>query len=73
MSTRGENYVVVECEIKAISPRAVLIAQNDIEAWIPRSLLHGGTDCMLHKDVIHTEMAVKMFMWKADQEGFQYR
>lgn len=67
-----DEYVHVICEFKASTMSAILISQNNHEIWIPRSLLAWSCD----KEVKHwqrgTEQEVKMYEWKAEQEGLNY-
>lgn len=67
-----DEYVRVTCEFKASTSSAILISQNGKELWIPRSLLAWSIDKEIKNWERGSEQEVKMYEWKAEQEGLDY-
>jgi hypothetical protein len=68
----GDDYVRIECTIRAIAPNAVLIeAENGVgEDWIPRTCIHGADDSDLKsRAMIGRDMSLRVVEWLAKKKG----
>jgi hypothetical protein len=73
MVDREDPYVLVNCTLRVIRPRAVFIeCDNEIERWIPRACLHGGSDSQVADADPGDTLVLKMKLWKAKQENLPY-
>jgi hypothetical protein len=66
MMTR-ERYTKVDCEIKAVTDNAWLIAVDDEECWIPRSCCMEG-----HREYERGEQVLlHIATWVCEQKGIE--
>lgn len=65
-----EEYVTVEVEFKHATPAAVLVAKDDEDFWIPRSLVAWSTDKDLDSYKRGTIIDMKIVEFKASQLGW---
>lgn len=69
----GEDYVRITGRLGAIRQDSFMLSVGESVprgAWIPRSLIHGADDIALNKKQRGEVWTVRMFRWKAEQEGF---
>ena len=65
-----DTYITLDCTIKGLTAKAVLLEYHDHTAWVPRSLLHGADDRVLDDGAVGQTRTVRMLDWKATQEGW---
>lgn len=68
-----DEYVRVTCEFKTRTRNAILISQGGNDIWIPRTLLSWSCDKEVDSFERGSEVEVKMYEWKAEQEGLEYQ
>lgn len=68
----ADEYRIVTAKLKAVKPRAILVDNwRGGEAWIPRSLIHGGDDLLkIEKALPGAEITFRLMEWKAEELGF---
>ena len=66
---KENEYVEIECEFKHSTQAAVLVALNDDEHWIPRSLISYTCDKQIDDLSEGDEFTLTVIAWKAMQLG----
>ena len=68
----NEEYIPVMARVRARSPKAVLLDNGTVEAWVPRSCLHGADDLYLNKHSLDDmeEREFRIMEWQAKVKGF---
>lgn len=66
----SDEYVRITATIAARSPDAVLLSNSDVEAWVPRSCIHGGDDVAVREAPLGSEREFQMREWFAKKKGF---
>ena len=65
----SEEYTKAVVEFKTTSENAVLIAVNDEEFWIPRSLISYRSDMEVNRLSRGEEFTIELLTWKAERIG----
>ena len=66
----GDNYIPLTATVLAITEKAIrLETEHGGPAWIPRSCIHGADERTLDRAALNSEIAIRIFEWKAEQEG----
>lgn len=67
-----DKYVEALVEYKTRTSDAVLIAQDDEEIWVPRSVLDWQTDKIVNELERGDELNMKLREWFANKKGIYY-
>lgn len=67
----SDDYVECVVEYKAHTDKAVLVAQNGNEVWVPRSLLKYRCDKEVEKLERGAHWDMEIREWFADKEGLE--
>lgn len=70
--TTSDDFVEVECEFKTATKGAVLIAQEDREIWVPRTLLSWTSDKAISTLERGDEWRMKVREWFASKNDLEY-
>ena len=70
MSRLDDKFVTIEVEFKHAKPNAVLVAKDDEEVWLPRSLLSYRSDREMDRYTRGMIIDMKLFEWKARDLGW---
>jgi hypothetical protein len=64
-----DDYVPVTATLRRVTGKAVLLAGEDGECWIPRSCINGADERALDSLSLDEEVTLRMFEWIAEREG----
>jgi len=64
-----EEYTKAEVEFKTCKELSILIAVNDEEFWIPRSLLSYRSDMQVERLSRGETFTIELLTWKAERIG----
>lgn len=70
--SRSETYVSGVVFYKARTDKAVLVAVDSEEHWIPRTLLSYSCDKIIDDLTRGEEFTLSILEWKAQQIGLEY-
>lgn len=68
----ADSYVNVRATLRAVRPSSILVSRIDRvshQAWLPRSVLHGGDDLRIEAALVDTELSFRVREWKAREAG----
>ncbi len=65
-----EKYVHVNCTVKHVTARAVLIRVEEEDMWIPRSTIHAASDRELDSATFPVpDFDLQVMEWQAKKHG----
>lgn len=70
--SNSDAYIEFDCVFKHATRNAVLIAYEDEEHWISRSLLSYTSDMLVEKCKRDQEITISVREWRANQIGVVY-
>jgi len=66
------DYVQIRARLRAVRPSSILVSRIDRighQAWLPRSVLHGGDVLRLEDVARDAEVSIRVMGWKAKEVG----
>lgn len=63
MLRRDESYELTGSSVIDTSPKAVLVRHDDVERWVPRSVIVDG------ESIVEGDTDISVHAWWAEQEG----